>query len=151
MKNFKRLKWAGISTGVLIVALAGAQVVGPPQANLSADTSHTIRAQFDSSQTGLVAVLDRACGECHSNSLSSRWYTKVAPFSFLIARGADEGRKAVNFAEWSTYSAELQNALLLASCSDAKNGKMPVSVYLRFRPDAELSARDIETICAATP
>jgi hypothetical protein len=29
-------------------------------------------------------------------------------------------------------------------------GKMPMPVYLRFRPDAKLSARDVEIICGAS-
>ena len=33
---------------------------------------------------------------------------------------------------------------------DATSGKMPMQPYRRFRPDAKLSAKDIETICAAS-
>jgi hypothetical protein len=81
VKTPKPLKWAGIPIGVLVVAFAGAQFVGPERPNLNTDASHTIRAQFAESPSGLVAVLDRACGDCHSNTMSPRWYTQVAPFS----------------------------------------------------------------------
>jgi heme-binding protein len=149
VKPLKPLKWAGIPIGVLAVAFAGAQFVRPASANLKTDASHAIRAQFAASPNGLVDILDRACSDCHSNTMASRWYAQVAPFSFLIARGAQEGRKAVNFSEWTAYSPEQQRALLVASCTDARSGKMPVRAYLRFRPDAKLSARDVETICGA--
>ena len=148
VKILKPLKWAGVVLGVLVAAVAAAQLVQPERVNLKTDPSHTIQASLSASSS-LGPVLDHACGECHSNTLSSRWYTQVTPFSFLIARGAREGRKAVNFAEWTAYSPEQQHAFLLASCTDAKTGRMPMPAYLRFRPDAKLSSRDVEIICGA--
>jgi hypothetical protein len=38
--------------------------------------------------------------------------------------------------------------LLSASCKDASTGKMP-GVYTLVRPETQLSASDIEMICAA--
>ena len=148
MKTLKPLKWAGVVLGVLVAVFASAQLVRPERTNLKTDPSHTIQATFAAS-SALGSVLDRACGDCHSNTMSSRWYAQVTPFSFLIARGAREGRKAVNFSEWTAYSPEQQRAFLLASCADAKSGRMPMAAYIRFRPDAQLSARDVETICGA--
>jgi hypothetical protein len=99
--------------------------------------------------SALDSVLNRSCGDCHTNTMVDGWYTRTPPFSAVMARGAREGRKAVNFAQWSSYSPDEQRAHLLASCADAKSGKMPMSAYLRFRPDAKLSTRDIEIICGA--
>jgi hypothetical protein len=148
VKALKPLKWAGVVLGLLVAGFASAQLVRPERANLKTDRTHTIQANFASSDVG--PVLDRACGECHSNEMSSRWYTKIAPFSLLIARGAREGRIAVNFSEWTAYSPQQQRALLVASCLDARAAKMPMPAYLRFRPDAKLSSRDIDTICGAS-
>lgn len=148
MRIPKPLKWAGVVLGVFVAVLASALLVRPARANLKTDPSHTIQATLVAS-SALGPVLDRACGDCHSNAMSSRWYTQVAPFSFLIERGAREGRKAVNFSEWTAYSPDQQRAFLVASCTDAINGTMPMPAYVRFRPDAKLSARDVETICGA--
>jgi hypothetical protein len=76
-------------------------------------------------------------------------YTQIAPVSWLVASGVTEGRKAVNFSEWAAYPAGRQRALLAASCRDASEGKMPGRPYLMLRPEARLSAEDIQTICAA--
>ena len=149
MKIPKPLKWAGIAISLLVAGFASAQLVRPERANLTTIPGHTIEASLAASSS-LGAVLDRACGDCHSNAMSSRWYTRVTPFSFLIARGAREGRKAVNFSEWTAYTPEQQHAFLVASCTDARTGRMPMPAYLRFRPDAKLSARDVETVCGAT-
>ena len=142
------LKGAGIVVAVLIAAIVAAEVVRPASANRLTDSSHSIQAQ-PRTPSALAAVLNRSCGDCHSNSMESRWYTRIPPFSTLMARGASEGRKAVNFSEWAGYSAEQQRALLLASCTDATLGKMPMEAYLRFRGDARLSALDVATICSA--
>ena len=144
----RTLKRAGIVVAVLVTAVGVAAVVSPATSNLPTESTHTIRAQPGTS-TALADVLDRACGDCHSNTMVSRWYTRVPPLSTLMARGASEGRNAVNFSEWTGYSAEQQRALLLASCTDATSGKMPVKAYLAFRGDARLSTQDIETICSA--
>ena len=149
MKTTKPLKWAGVGLGVIVAVFASAQLVRPQQATLTTDPDHTIQASLAAS-SGLGPVVDRACGDCHSNTVSSRWYAQVAPFSILMARGARKGRLAVNFAEWATYSPDQQRAFLAASCADARTGRMPMPAYLRFRPDAKLSAGDIETICGAS-
>jgi hypothetical protein len=66
----------------------------------------------------LVAVLNRACNDCHSNVTVWPWYTEIAPLSWLMAYGVKEGRKAVNFSEWAAYPPEGQRILLAESCQD---------------------------------
>jgi hypothetical protein len=145
----KRLRLTAVAVAVvLLVAFAAAQLVRPERAIAATDPSRTIQA-YVGTPNGLMAVLDRACNDCHSNTIASAWYTKVAPVSWVMARGAREGRKAVNFSEWGAYPPERQHALLLASCADVSTGKMPMGAYIRLHPAARLSAPDIATICAA--
>ena len=133
---------------VFVVVAAAAQLIRPGRTNPPIDLVHTIQAHVGAA-TGLAAVLDRSCGDCHSNAtVWSSWYAQVAPFSWLMAHEVAAGRKAVNFSEWSAYSPDHQRVLLAVSCDDAKSGKMP-GPYPFFKPDARLSAGDVETICAA--
>ena len=131
---------------VLVVLLAAAQLIRPEQANPPIDIGRTIQAHGVAS--GLVAVLDRSCGDCHSNATIWPWYTQVAPLSWAMAYGVNEGRKAVNFSDWAAYSPGQQRMLLEASCADARSGKMP-GAYALLYPRMRLSADDVETICAA--
>lgn len=140
----RRLKQAA---AVLVVVLAAAQLVRPDRTNPATDPARTIQAALGTTSP-LPAVLDRACGDCHSNNAVSSWYTQVAPLSWLMARSVAEGRKVVNFSEWARYPRDVQRTLLTASCDDATIGKMP-GPYTLFRPEAKLSPRDIETICTA--
>jgi len=140
----KRLKQAAV---VFVVIFAAAQLIRPERANPPTDVSRTIQARVGTA-SGLVAVLDRSCRDCHSNGTVWPWYTQIAPVSWLMASGVAKGRQAVNFSEWAAYSPEEQRTLLAVSCDDAKSGKMP-GPYARLRPETQLSAQDVETICAA--
>jgi hypothetical protein len=131
-----------------VVVLAAAQLVRPDRANPPTDASRTIQAHLGTG-SGVVAVLDRACNECHSNATVWPWYTHVAPLSWVMAYAVTEGRKAVNFSEWGAYQREVQRTLLDASCADVSDGKMPGSPYTLLHPEARLSTQDVETICAA--
>jgi hypothetical protein len=140
----KRLKQAAI---VLVVIFAAAQLVRPERTNPPTDASRTIQAHAGA-QSELGPILDRACGDCHSNQTVWPWYTQVAPLSWLMVRGVSEGRRAVNFSDWAGYSEEQQRALLTVSCEDVSSGKMP-GLYTLVRSETRLSPKDVETICAA--
>ena len=130
---------------LVAVVFAAAQLVRPDRTNPPTDVSRTIQAQAGS---GLVAVLDRACRDCHSNGTVWPWYTQVAPLSWLMAYAVRGGRAAVNFSEWAAYPPDRQRTLLAQSCQDVTAGKMP-GAYTLLHPDMKLSAQDVETICAA--
>ena len=140
----RRVKQAAV---VFVVVLAAAQLVRPERANPPIDTSRTIQAHMGTS-SGLGAIVDRSCRDCHTNGTVWPWYAQVAPLSWLMARGVAEGRKAVNFSEWGGYLPNQQRALLAASCNDVSKGKMP-GAWTVLHPEASLSSEDIETICAA--
>jgi hypothetical protein len=140
----RRLKQAAV---VFVVIFAAAQLIRPERANPAIDPSRTIQAHVGTA-SGLAAVLDRACRDCHSNETVWPWYTHIAPLSWLMAAGVKKGREAVNFSEWGAYLPEQRRILLALSCQDASEGKMP-GPYARLRPKTRLSAQDVETICAA--
>jgi hypothetical protein len=143
MKMNRRLKYAAIA----IAILAAAQLVRPERTNPAIDESRAIQA-YVGSASPLAAILNRSCGDCHSNGTVWPWYMQIAPASWLMAYGVAAGRKAVNFSEWASYSPHSQRALLSASCHDASTGKMP-GAYTLLRPETRLTALDIEAICAS--
>ncbi len=140
----RRLKQAAV---VVFVVFAAAQLVRPERANPPIDANRMIQGHVGTA-SGLVAVLDRSCRDCHSNGTVCQWYTQIAPVSWLMAYEVAEGRRAVNFSEWASYQPEVRRTLLSVSCQDASEGKMP-GPYTLLRPEKRLSAQDVETICAA--
>lgn len=144
----KRLRVVAIIIFAFIAVFAAAQLIRPERTNPSTDANRSIQAKVGTS-TALTAVLRRACNDCHSNETVWSHFTKVAPISWLVVYGVAEGRKAVNFSEWAAYPAERQRELLVEACQDVTSRKMPGSPYTMLRPEARLSAHDVETICAA--
>lgn len=140
----RRLMQAAI---VIVVLVAAAQLIRPDRRNPPTDPSRTIQAHA-ATTSELAVVLDRACRDCHSNNTQWPSLAQIAPLSWVMARGVAEGRKAVNFSEWASYSPDIQRTLLSVSCDDVTSGKMP-GIYTLVRPETKLSAGDIETICAA--
>lgn len=140
----RRLKQAGV---VFVLVFAAAQLVRPERTNPPVNESRTIEAHVGTA-SGLAAVLDRSCGDCHSNNTVWPWYSQIAPLSWLMVSGVEEGRKVVNFSDWASYPPDVQQMLLSVSCQDATSGKMP-GPYTLVRPETKLSRQDIETICAA--
>jgi hypothetical protein len=132
---------------IFVVVFVAAQLVRPGRSNPPIDASRTIQAHVKNG-SALGAILDRSCGDCHSNATVWPWYTQVAPVSWLMAYGVTKGRRAVNFSEWAAYSPQQQRLLLSVSCDDVTNGKMP-GPYTVLRPETRLSPQDIETICTA--
>ena len=139
-----RLKQAFVA---LIVVVAAMQIVRPDRANPPIDAGRTIQAHVGT-DSGLAAVLDRSCRDCHSNATVWPWYTRVAPVSWLMAAGVRKGREAVNFSEWGSYPPEARQLLLSASCQDVSSGKMP-GPYTIVRPETRLSPQDVDIICKA--
>lgn len=140
----RRLALGGVA---LVLVFAAAQLIRPARTNPQTDPAHTLRAHAGSTAQ-LADVFDRSCRDCHSNDTEWRWYSRVAPASWLMVQGVAEGRKVMNFSEWGTYPPSAQRALLAASCDDARQGRMP-GPYTWLRPETRLSAQDIDVICAA--
>jgi hypothetical protein len=141
----RRLKKAAV---VSVAVFAAAQLIRPARTNPPTEVNRTIQAHVGTA-SALPAVLDRSCGDCHSNKTVWPWYSGIAPVSWFMAHGVSEGRKVVNFSEWSAYSPEQQRVLLAMSCESASAGRMP-GAWTLVHPETRLSAQDIETICAAT-
>jgi hypothetical protein len=132
---------------VTVVLVAAAQLIRPSHEDPPTDPSRTLAAQGEWA-IGVAAVVDRSCRDCHTNTTVWPWFAQIAPFSWLMAYGVTQGRNIVNFSEWATYTPEKQRELLVASCRDARNGRMP-GHYALVQPQTRLSPQDIETICAA--
>jgi Haem-binding domain len=93
-------------------------------------------------------TLARACGNCHSNQTKLPWYGHVVPISWWIDRHVREGRQALNFTEWTTYSARRQHDELESICGVVSNGRMPPASYKVLHRESRLEAEDKKLICA---
>jgi hypothetical protein len=142
-QNMKRiLKWTGIAIVTLLIA---AQFVRPAKTNPAVDESRTLE-QHAQMTPELQATLKRACYDCHSNETVWPWYSNVAPVSWFVIDHVKDGRKDLNFSEWSTYSKQRQAKKMAEIQELVQKDMMPLSSYLIIHKEAKLSDADKKAI-----
>ena len=88
------------------------------------------------------AILKRACYDCHSNETTWPWYSRVAPFSFLLARDVREGRREVNFSTFASDPVKRRQRKWMEIPEQVEKGEMPPWFYTAVHPEARLSDAD---------
>lgn len=124
--------------GVAFVVLA--QVV--PYGRSHSNPPVTKEPAWDSPQTRALAA--RACFDCHSNLTTWKWYSNVAPVSWLVQSDVDGGRGTLNFTEWNrpqdTSPADIAQAI--------RGGAMPPWFYTLMHRTAALSSAEKNALVA---
>lgn len=144
MKVSSRLfQRALIVLGILFVAI---QVVRPAKTNPPVDPAKTLRATSHASPE-VIAVLDRACADCHSSESRWPWFSNIAPASWFIIRHVNEGRGELSMSLWGDYNVRRKARKLKEVCEQVEQHKMPMSSYLLLHGDAALSDADRRLIC----
>jgi hypothetical protein len=120
--------------GIMVVA-ALLQTVQPDRSN--PEVTAPLEAPPE-----VMAVLKRACYDCHSNETRWPWYSYLSPVSILVANHVHEGREHLNFSDWTTMDAAKQMHTSSEILEVLDKGEMPLTSYLLLHGDAELSSSD---------
>ena len=132
---FRRLGWkksllrAGLA---LLVAFALAQVI--PYGRGHSNPPVTQEPRWNAPATR--ALTSRACFDCHSNLTVWKWYSNVAPGSWLIQMDVDGGRSQFNFSEWD----KPQDVSIGDVVDTISGGSMPPWYYTLLHRRASLSS-----------
>jgi hypothetical protein len=82
-----------------------------------------------------------ACYDCHSNETVWPWYSNIAPVSWLIQRDVENGRRHLNFSEWTSSQHEI------GEISEVLHyGTMPPTQYKLMHPEAKLTDAEIQIL-----
>jgi hypothetical protein len=92
--------------------------------------------------------LRRACFDCHSNETTWRWYSTVAPFSWVVVRDVTRGRQRLNFSEWTDYASdpETRTHKLDQIAASVTRGDMAPWYYGVLHPESRLDLHQRELI-----
>lgn len=123
-------RWIARLIGIAVALLLLIQLI--PYGHHHTDPAVVAEPTWDSPQTRELAV--RACFDCHSNETKSYWFSGVAPFSWLIESDITEGRRLLNFSDWSANSRGAHEAV-----ESIQRGSMPPIQYTLVHPEARLS------------
>jgi len=115
--------------GLLLVAVL-LQLL--PFGRLGANPPVTRDAPWPNGRARELAVA--ACYDCHSNQTRRPLYSRVAPFSWLVARDVEQGREKLNFSTWEGSGGDARDA-----AETIGEGSMPPRRYLPLHPDARLT------------
>ena len=115
---------------VVIAVLVAAQAVPYGRAH----SNPPVIAEPRWSGPEIRALAERACFDCHSNQTRWPWYSHVAPVSWLVQSDVDEGRRVLNFSEWTRGNEEAQE-----SGETVRDREMPPRTYLLMHPEAKLT------------
>lgn len=127
----KRLFYGGI--GVFFAL----QFVRPSLTNPPVTAEITVPADVS-------AILRSSCYDCHSNETNLRWFDRIVPGYWLVAKDVREARARLNFSEIGALPANAQRAALFESINQARLGAMPPSQYLLLHPSARLDEAKID-------
>lgn len=131
------LVWSAVVALGLFVAI---QVI--PYGRDHSNPPVTQEPSWDSARTRQLA--SDSCFDCHSNLTKWRWYSNVAPMSWLVQRDVDGGRAALNFSEWD----KPQDAGIDDITETIRSGSMPPWFYLPLHPNAKLSQAEKDALIA---
>jgi mono/diheme cytochrome c family protein len=142
-------KW--LLRGILLIAslFAVAQLV--PYGRDHTNPAVTREVRWDSPRTRELAA--GACFDCHSNLTVWKWYTNVAPISWLVYSDVQGGREHLDFSEWDNPQGEVGDIV-----EAVRDGSMPPLQYKPLHAGARLSdseraelAHGLEKTLAADP
>ncbi len=91
-------------------------------------------------------ILKTSCFDCHSNETVWPWYSRIAPASFLITHDVNDGRKHLNFSDFSEMDAFDSTDVAEEIIEALEDGKMPLPPYLMLHPDARLSDSQVKAL-----
>lgn len=127
-RGWKLVGWlalAGLAGFVLIQAV--------PYGRQHSDPTPTKEARWSNPQAR--AAFNAGCADCHSDHTNWRWYSNVAPASWLIQKDVNEGRGILNLSEWDKPQPELGDIV-----EQISSGGMPPLQYKIAHSEAKLSA-----------
>jgi hypothetical protein len=138
-----------LNAALMIVAFGAIQLI--PVARMNPPVVR--EPVWDSPETRALAK--RACFACHSNETAWPWYSRIAPFSWVIWYDVTQGRKRLNFSDWDRYASEEHvdpnNPFPPKRLSERigeviHSGRMPPGTYRLANPGARLSDSEKEAL-----
>lgn len=123
---------------VLLIALIILQFFHPKK-NKSAGPQPNYIGNAFTIPADVKTILAKACNDCHSNNTSYPWYAKIQPVHWWLDKHIVNGRKHINYDEYTNKSLRYQYHKMEETVEMVKEGEMPLNSYTWVHKDAILS------------
>lgn len=126
---------------VILIALAVILLIWQfirPEKNLSDVRTHDISTAYVVPED-VQSILKVACNDCHTNKTDYPWYAEVQPVAMWINNHVNDGKRHLNFSEFTSRPIAIQNHKFEEIVEQIKEGEMPLTSYTLIHRDAVLS------------
>ena len=130
-----RIKKIGL---ILFVSFVAIQFIRPDR-NKSELVLPTDITKLVSVPENVQVLLRNACYDCHSNNSNYPWYVNIQPLGWLMFRHVRQGKEALNFSEFGSYSPRRQLSKLTGIANSIRDDIMPLSSYKWMHKNAQLT------------
>lgn len=138
----KMFKILGI---ILLVVLVMIQFFHPAKNIAATPSTHHISKLYVV-PANVEQILVKACYDCHSNTTKYPWYSNIQPVHWWLDDHIKDGKRHLNFDEFTTYRVARQYKKLEECISEVKDGEMPLKNYSYIHKDAVLTEIEKEAL-----
>lgn len=122
----------------LLIVLVAIQFIHPKRNKAAGEQGNYIGKLYPVPED-VHSILAKACLDCHSNNTRYPWYTNFQPFDWWITDHINEGKRELNFDDFSNKSARYRYNKMRETVEQVKENKMPINSYLWIHKDAKLT------------
>ncbi|MEH6535928.1 MAG: heme-binding domain-containing protein [Psychroserpens sp.] len=130
---------------IIVVVFIGIQFYGPYK-NSQKGTTVNDFLYSEKAPRDVANLIINSCYDCHSNFTKDRWYSNIAPASWLVGKHVKAGKYSLNFSNWAIMDVRDKRAMLSAAAFNITKEEMPLKSYLMMHPDTRLSQEEIKKI-----
>jgi hypothetical protein len=118
-----------------------------PDKNDSNDQTYAISTKYEVSDH-VNQILKVSCFDCHSNKTEYPWYANVQPVAWWLNGHINDGKRHLNFSEFTKRSIAIQNHKLEEMIEMVEKKEMPLEsyTYLGLHSEANLTDDQREAI-----
>lgn len=130
---------------VLLLGLVIIQFIHPKKNKAEGNQSYYIGNVF-TVPDNVKVILAKACNDCHTNNTIYPWYTNIQPVDWWMDHHVKEGKKELNFDEYTNKNLRFQYHKMEELVEMIKEGEMPLNSYTRIHKDAKLTEEEKSTL-----
>lgn len=124
---------------VLLIALIIIQFFRPVK-NANAEIAENQITAKNHVPENVQNMLKASCYDCHSNTTIYPWYWKVQPVAWFLNNHIKDGKRHLNFSEFSTFPAWKRYKNFNDISREVKSGDMPLYSYTIIHRNTSLNA-----------
>ena len=132
-------KKIGIALAIILVIIQFIR----PEKNISGNETFAIQTKYGL-PNDVENIFQVSCYDCHSNTTEYPWYSNVQPAAWFLADHVNDGKKHLNFSEFTNMPLFVQNHKLEEIKEMVEKKEMPLPSYTYFGLHQEANLTDAQ-------